>query len=202
MSIRDNVHQLVSEHLKTGPDNRPHKVPALLDDLRAAVTPGNSMSGGGASGAPSPINVSALDLLAEIEAGARSDYLEMCGVAWTGTLERLLPWIASLDITPEWDAYLSHALSDYIDKINALLWPVKPRRKLTGKTCPACSQSMHGEERKVALSLACWDDDGNLAKIGDWDVACAGCGAEWSGDQVSWLLRALDTPEIKQDAKV
>jgi len=196
MTLTDNVHQLCREHLRTGPDNRPHTVPALLDELRAAVTPGNSMSGGGASGAPSPINVSALDLLAEIEAGARRDYLEMCGVAWTGTLERLLPWIASLDITPEWDSYLSHSLSDYIDKINALLWPVKPRRKLTGKVCPSCGWATYGEERKVCLSLGCWDDEGGMKKIGDWDIECASCEASWSGDQVSWLLRALDTPEI------
>jgi hypothetical protein len=195
VTLKDSIHQLCSEHLRTGPDNRPHKVPALLDELRSAVKPGNSMSGGGASGAPSPINVSALDLLAEIEAGARSDYLEMCGVAWTGTLERLLPWIAGLDITAEWDSYLSHALSDYIDKINALLWPVKPRRKLTGKRCPACGYSMYGEERKTCLSLGCWDDEGGMKKIGDWDIECASCEAAWSGDQVSWLLRALDTPE-------
>ena len=195
MSLRDNVFQLTSEHLKMDRDGKPYKVPALLDELRAAVTPGNSMSGGGASGAPSPINVSALDLLAEIEGGARSDYLEMAGVAWTGTLERLLPWIANLDLTPEWDNYLTHVTSDWLDKINAMLWPVKPRRKLTGMKCPSCSESTYGEERKVCLSLGCWDDDGNLAKIGTWNIECGGCEAGWSGDRVTWLLRAFDTQE-------
>ena len=197
MSLADQVHQLAREHLKTGPDGKAHKVPALLDELRNAVTPGNSMSGGGASGPPIPINAEALDLLREIEAAAKADYYEMTGVQWIKSIGELLPWVASLDLTPEWRAYLEHVTSDWIDQISAMLWPVKPRRKLTGKTCPSCGLAMHGEERKVALSLGCWDEDGNLAKIGDWDIACAGCGAEWSGDQVSWLLRALDTPGVE-----
>jgi hypothetical protein len=193
MTLQDHVHQLCREHLKMDRDNKPHKVPALLDELRAAVTPGNSMSGGGASGSPSPINVSALDLLAEIEGGARSDYLEMAGVAWTGTLERLLPWITNLDLTPEWDSYLTHVTSDWLDKINAMLWPVKPRRKLVGKVCPSCGWATYGEERKTCLSLGCWDDDGNMRAIGTWDIECASCEAGWAGDQVTFLLRALDT---------
>lgn len=197
MSLQDQIHQLAREHLRTGPDGKAHKVPALLAELRNAVTPGNSMSGGGASGPPIPINAEALDLLREIETAAKSDYYEMTGVQWTKTVDALLPWVAGLDLTPEWHTYLEQVTIGWIDQINEMLWPVKPRRKLTGKTCPACGQSFHGEERKVALSLGCWDTDGNLAKIGDWDIACAGCGAEWSGDQVSWLLRALDTPGME-----
>ena len=205
MGLTDNVHQLCREHLKTGPDNRPHKVPALLDELRAAVTPGHAGSAGGSDGGPPiPINPNALDLIGEIETGARSDYLEMAGVAWTGTLERLLPWIASLDITPEWDNYLTHATQDWVDKINTLLWPVKPRRKLVGKVCPSCGWATYGEERKVCLSLGCWDDTGGMRAIGTWDVECASCEAAWSGDQVAWLLKALDTPEasVAQVAQV
>jgi len=204
MTLRDSVFQLTSEHLKTGPDGKAHKVPALLDELRAAVTPGNSMSGGGASGPPIPINADALDLLREIEQTAKSDYYEMAGVQWTKDLARLLPWIVSLDLTPEWSAYLERVSLEWIDAITTLIWPVKPRRKLTGKTCPSCGLSMHGDERKVTLSLGCWDSEGNLAKIGDWDIECAGCGAGWSGDQVSWLLKALDTPgmELTQAEKI
>jgi hypothetical protein len=196
MSLRDNLFQLHSEHLKTGPDGKPHKVPALLEELRSAVTPGNSGSAGGASGPPIPINAEAVDMLASIEAEAKTDYHEMTGERWTGNLVDLLRHIAGMELEPEWSAYLERVSLEWIDQITAFLWPVKPRRKLTGKTCPSCGLSMHGEERKVALSLGCWDDDGNLAKIGAWDIACAGCGAEWAGDEVSWLLRALDTPQI------
>lgn len=195
MTLADQIHQLAREHLRTGPDGKAHKVPALLAELRNAVTPGNSMSGGGASGPPIPINAEALDLLRKIEADARKDYYDMTGVQWAKDLDRLLPWIAGLDLTPEWAAYLERVTLEWITDITAMLWPVKPRRKLTGKKCPACGQSNYGEDRKVALSLGCWDVDGNLAKIGDWDIACAGCEAQWSGDEVSWLLRALDTPD-------
>jgi len=194
MTLADHVHQLSREHLKTGPDGKAHKVPALLDELRKAVTPGNSMSGGGASGPPIPINADALDLLHEIETAAKRDYHEMTGVRWTKDLTTLLPWIAGLDLTPEWDNYLTHVTSDWIDRISAMLWPVKPRRKLTGKTCPSCGQATYGEERKVALSLGCWDDDGNMRAVGTWDIECAGCEAHWTGEQVSWLLRATDAP--------
>ena len=195
MTLADHVHQLCREHLKTGPDGKAHKVPALLDELRNAVTPGNSMSGGGASGPPIPINPDAMDLLAEIEATAKRDYQEMAGVRWTKNVDALLPWIAGLDLTPEWRAYLERVSLEWIDRITALLWPTKPRRKLTGKTCPSCGQTTYGEDRKVALSLGCWDDVGNMRAIGTWDIECAGCEAHWTGEQVTWLLRALDTPD-------
>jgi hypothetical protein len=202
MTLKDSVHQLSRPHLRTGPDNRPHKVPALLDELRAAVTPGNSMSGGGASGAPSPINVSALDLLGEIESETRRDYYEITDTGWQSTLEDLLQRYAGMDLTPEWAAYLERVTLEYVDKINALLWPVKPRRKLVGKVCPSCGWATYGDERKVCLSLGCWDSEGNMRKIGDWDIECAGCEAGWAGDQVSWLLRALDTSAVQHEASV
>ena len=195
MSLADQIHQLAREHLRTGPDGKAHKVPALLVELRNAVTPGRNSSGGGASGPPIPIDPDAMDLLAEIEADAKRDYLDMTGVRWTKTVDALLPWIGGLDLTPEWHAYYERVTLEWLDRINTLLWPVKPRRKLTGKTCPSCGQATYGEDRKVALSLGCWDSEGNMRSIGSWDIECAGCEAHWSGDQVSWLLRALDTPE-------
>jgi hypothetical protein len=198
MGLRDNVFQLCSSHLKTGPDNKPHKVPALLDELRAAVTPGHAGSAGGSVGGPPiPINPNALDLLAEIESEARRDYYEITDTGWQSTLEELLQALALLDLSAEWNNYMTHTTSDWIDKITAMLWPVKPRRKLTGKVCPSCEQATYGEERKVCLSLGCWDSEGGMKKIGDWDIECASCEAGWSGDQVSWLLRALDTPRVE-----
>lgn len=194
MSLRDSVFQLCSEHMKTGPDGKAHKVPALLAELRAAVTPGRNSSGGAAAGPPIPIDPDAMDLLAEIEAEAKKDYLDMTGVRWTKSIEALLPWITNLDLTPEWSAYLERVTLEWVDKITAYLWPVKPRRKLVGKVCPSCGWATYGDERKTCLSLGCWDDAGNMRPIGTWEVECASCEARWSGDQVSWLLRALDTP--------
>lgn len=194
MTLADHIHQLAREHLKTGPDGKAHKVPALLEELRAAVTPGNSGSAGGVSGPPIPINAEAVDMLARLEAEAKTDWHEMTGTHWTGDLVELLRTLTLMAAAPEWHAYLERVTLEWIDQITAFLWPVKPRRKLTGKTCPSCGLALHSEDRAVCLSLGCWDDDGNLAKIGAWDITCGSCGAEWVGDQMAWLLRALDTP--------
>lgn len=154
------------------------------------------MSGGGASGSPSPINVSALDLLRDIETEARRDYREVTGYAWPGSLEGLLQTVAAMDeLEPQWSNYLTHVTLEWIGAITAMLWPVKPRRKLVGKVCPSCGFATYGEERKTCLSLGCWDDAGNMRAIGTWDIECAACEAGWTGDQVAYLLRALDTPE-------
>ncbi len=195
MSLKDNVHQLTRDHLKTGPDNKPHKVPALLDELRAAVTPGHAGSAGGSSGPPIPINPNALDLLAEIETEARRDYFEITGEGWPTSLRELLQYFVAADLDPEWETYLTHTTQDWIDKINAMLWPVKPRRKLVGKVCPSCGWATYGEERKTCLSLGCWDDEGGQLPPGDWDIECASCEAGWVGDQIAWLLKALETSE-------
>lgn len=194
MSLKDNAHQLVREHLKMDRDGKAHKVPALLEELRRAVTPGRNSSGGGASGPPIPINPNALDLLAEIEGEARRNHYEITDTGWQSTLEELLQAFAGMNLSAEWDAYLAHVTRDWIDKITTLLWPSKPRRKLVGKVCPACGWATYGEERKTCLSLGCWDDEGNMRAIGTWDIECASCEAGWAGDQVAYLLRALDTP--------
>lgn len=194
MTLRDNIHQLTDSHLRTGPDGKAHKVPALLDELRAAVTPGRNSSGGGASGPPIPIDPDALDLLAEMEAEAKKDYLDMTGVRWTKSLEALLTWITNLDLTPEWSAYLERVSLEWVDEITAYLWPVKPRRKLVGKVCPSCGWATYGEERKTCLSVGCWDSEGGQLPPGEWDIECASCQAGWAGDQIAWLLTALNTP--------
>ena len=204
MSLNDSVHQLCREHLRTGPDGKAHKVPALLDELRAAVTPGHAGSAGGSDGGPPiPINPNALDLLAEIESDARTDYTEMTGYSWPGSLEGLLQVMAAMDeMEPEWSAYLERVMLEHIDAITAMLWPVKPRRKLVGKVCPSCGHATYSEERKTCLSLGCWDDAGAMKKIGEWDIECASCEAGWTGEQMIFLLRALDTPSVADVVEV
>ena len=203
MSLSDSIHQLTSEHLKTAPDGKAHKVPALLDELRAAVTPGHAGSAGGSDGGPPiPINPNALDLLAKIEGEARVDYYEITDESWNGALEELLQRFAAMDLDLKWGAYLERVMLEHIDAITAMLWPVKPRRKLVGKVCPSCGYATYGEERKTCLSLGCWDDAGGMKKIGEWDIECASCEAGWTGEQMTFLLRALDTPSDMDVAEV
>lgn len=194
--LRDNIHVLTRPHL-TNPDGTLRHAPALLAELRAAVTPGRNSSGGGGGGegAPSPINLGALDLIGEIETEARKDYAEATGTVWHGELEALLQSYPDAQISAEWEAYLARVTLGWIDQITAQLWPVKPRRKLVGKVCPSCGFAVHGEERKTCLTLGCWDSEGNMKKTGDWDIECGGCGAEWAGERVAWLLRATGTNE-------
>ena len=200
MSLTDNIHRLCRPHLATAPDGSLRHAPALLAELRAAVTPGrNSSGGGGAEGAPIPIDPTVLDMLGAIEKEARKDYAEATGTVWQGELESLLQSYPDSQISTEWEAYLGRVTLGWIDTITAYLWPVKPRRKLVGKTCPSCGFATYGEERKTTLSLGCWDSDGNMRKIGDWDVECAGCEAGWAGDKVAWLLAALDAKEIEEE---
>ena len=194
MSLSDNVHVLTRPHL-TNHDGTLRHAPALLAELRNAVTPGQNGYGGGASGPPIPINPEAVDMLARMTNDAKTDYREIAGHAWPGTLETLLQHIAGMSLDADWHNYLERVTLEWVDQINAFLWPVKPRRKLVGKVCPSCGWATYGEERKTCLSLGCWDDEGNMRKIGEWDIECGSCEAGWAGDQVIYLLRALDTPE-------
>jgi len=197
MTLQDSVHRLTREHLTNDKDGVLRAVPALLAELRLALTPGrNSSGGGGAEGAPIPIDPTALDMLRAIEKEARKDYAEATGNVWNGELEALLQSYPHAQISAEWEAYLARVALGWVDAITAYLWPVKPRRKLVGKVCPSCGWATYGEERKTCLSLGCWDDEGNMRAIGTWDIECASCEAGWAGDQVAWLLRALDTPEV------
>jgi len=90
MSLNDHIHQLSRDHLKTAPDGSLRHAPALLAELRNAVTPGNSGSAGGQSGPPIPINPEAVDMLTRYTSDAKADYTEMTGESWPGTLEALL----------------------------------------------------------------------------------------------------------------
>ena len=195
MSLQDAIHQLTRPHLKTAPDGTLRHAPALLAELRAAVTPQHTGNASGAAGGPPiPINPNALDLIGEIEKEARRDYAEAVGHVWHGELEALLQSYPDSQISAEWEAYLERVSLEWITSITALLWPGKPRRKLVGKVCPSCGWAVYGEDRKTCLSLGCWDSDGNMRKIGEWDIECGSCEAGWAGEQVAYLLRALDTP--------
>lgn len=197
MSLTDNVHQLSREHLTKDKDGNLRTVPALLAELRLAVTPGHAGSAGGKDGGqPIPINPNAIDLISSIEKEARKDYHEAIGTRWVGTLEGLLQSYRDAPISQEWEAYLERVTLEWVTTITGMLWPERPRRKLVGKTCPSCGWATYGEERQTCLTLGCWDENGNMRPIGTWDIECASCEASWAGDQVTYLLRALDTPNV------
>lgn len=192
MSLRANIQELTETHLKMGPTGKPVQAPSLLSELRAAVKPGNDGGGGGASSsAPIPINPDAVDLLSSITHEANVDYFEIHGVRYRGPLEGLLQTHDRLN--DEWGAYIEGVTLGWIDRINGLLRPTKPRRKL-GVECPSCGQRFHGEGREVCLTADCWGPNEEMLHPAAWHVRCEGCGAVWVGDDLKWLIAALNTP--------
>ncbi|MGN6722765.1 MAG: DUF7341 domain-containing protein [Marmoricola sp.] len=186
MSLRDNCHRLCREHLTMGPKG-PISVPALLDQLEAAVTANEHGSGGTSGGVALPIGEGALALLQDIEHGAREHQHELIP-SFAGTLKAVIESWAVEDINAEWMAFLEHVTLDWIDAINAIVAPTKPPRKLT-LPCPACSVLYH--EGKPALRVHCWDEDGGMLKIWQWTAECVGCGAGWPPEQMGWLVKAV-----------
>lgn len=191
MSLRTNVHQLCSEHLTTGPDGKPVKVPALLDQLSNAVTAETRAGSSGSGGRSLPIGEGALSLLQDIEREARDHQYEMVAHESKCSLRTLLGmWANGAVTTPEWEVFLEHATLDWSDRITAIVNPSKPPRKLH-RPCPACGVQYGGDERKPGLHLHCWDSAGELAPPGDWTAECIHCGAGWDGSELGWLSRAV-----------
>ena len=195
MSLSGNIHRLTSTHLTTGTDGKPVKMPALLMELEAAVKPGNDGSGNGSTGKPIPINAGAVDLAQAIRKDAQTDHVELRGFRHPGTITELLQsYLVPIftDIDNEWAEYLEHVTLDWVDRIDNLVRPRKPRRKL-GVACPHCEQKFHGEEREPALTVNCWGKDETMLPQGQWDAKCSACGAEWIGhDAMVWFLSSIN----------
>lgn len=193
MTLRDSIHRLNSEHL-TLVDGRAVKAPALLDELDRAVGGDLGAAGGSVSsaGVKIPIDADALDLRARIHAEILDIHHEMIGQPFKAHPRRLLGlWANGGATIPEWETYIERMSLEWIDRIETKLGMKAKARKLTGTPCPACGQSVHGDERSVCMSLACYDDRGALLKHSAWTATCAACGATWAGDEMTWLVKAL-----------
>jgi hypothetical protein len=191
-SLRDNVHRLTREHL-TRVDGELVVVPAFLDQLETAVSPGND--GGTSNGKPLPINVTAIDLMRSIDTEAREHQAELIP-SFKGTLKQVIQSWAVEDINGEWMVFLEHVTLDWLDRIRALLNPTKPPRKLH-RPCPACGVLYGGEDNKPGLLLHCWGDDEGLLPPGKWTAECVHCGAAWNADELGWLTRAINPERIE-----
>lgn len=198
MSLSQNVHTLTRPHLSTGPHGKLTEQPPLLQELQDAVHPSECGSGGaGKSKTKIPINPDAVDLIAKIQHEAATDHIEMRGWRLVGTTTQTLqsyttPIYKTMPDT-EWETYLEHVTHEWINQIEQLVRPRKPRRKLVGTECPSCEQKYHGEERAVCLTADCWGTGEDLLHPSEWHVQCEGCGAQWSGDTLKWFIRALGT---------
>lgn len=191
MSLSVHVHELTREHLVTTPDGRLVSIPALLDQLEAAATDTRAGSTSRGNGIPSPISLDVVALQQKIEREARTEQLELYGTD-VGELKAIIQSWATDSITGEWAAYLEQVTLGWLKEVRAIIKPDKPPRRLH-RPCPACGVLYGGDEHKPGLLLHCWDTDGNLLPPGHWTAECIHCEAAWTGAELSWLSRALNT---------
>lgn len=194
MSLKDNIHQLTSEHMTQADDGSFIKAPPLLAELRAACGSNMGAQGGGSGGAGMIVNHKAVKLENDIKERALSEHFEMTGNEYRGGLVDLLrAW--STAASTEWQPYLEGFTAEWIDGIRAILVSKRPPWR-PSIPCPSCGQRFYGPEREPCLAVHYWDDDADaIAPPPNWTAKCDGCGAEWNGDNLKWLRAAAsDTP--------
>lgn len=166
------------------------EVPALLDQLREAVTPG-AEAGSKGSGVPAPVAVNALDLLNDITATA-TEYWSLFTQTHTvhGSLDdRIRSWAANVRghredaiQTAEW------ITGEWVQRINDLFDP--PKMQQVKGNCPDCGArytytQQDGETvRTPALQVTVREGGQSYAECGD-------CGAYWSRGQMHLLAEVV-----------
>lgn len=198
MTLADNVHRLTSEHL-TMTGARTGYVPALLDQLTAAVTEQTRAGSPGGGGNPLPIGEGALSLLQDIDRQARHRHRQLEPDA-VGTLREILNAWATMDLNPDTAKRLDTLTGHWCEQITAIVNPSKPPRKIH-LPCPACGQLYGGEENTVGLHLHCWDEHGALANPVHWRAECVHCGAAWPSLELNWLAHALNAGHANSHAR-
>ena len=187
MSLRVNINRLTNDHLTTRITGRRVVMRPLLDLLDVAVSEQTTRGGDGGGGAAIPVGVGALSLRQDIEREAREHQREMDGFT-AYPLARIIQSWAVLE--GEWADFLEHVTLDWCDKIEAIVLPVKPPRRIH-QPCPACGVLYGGDEMKPGLQVHCWDADEGMLPPGDWTAECIHCGASWDSGDMGWLIRAV-----------
>lgn len=192
MTLKDNIHQLINEHMTMAADGSYVKATPLLAELRAAVTSDFAVGRGGSGGAGMMLNSKADKLEREIKDKALAEHFEMTGHEYRGNPADLLrAW--SIAASTDWQEYLEPITQGWIESIRALLVSKRPPWR-PSIPCPACGQRFYGPEREPCLAVYYWDDEAEaVAPPGTWTANCDGCGAAWDGDNLKWLRAAGDT---------
>jgi len=194
MSLKDNIHQLTSEHMTMAADGSFVKAPPLLAELRAASGSSLGAQGAGSGGSGMIVNAKAVKLENEIKAKALAEHFEMTGNEYRGNPIALLQaW--SVAASTEWQPYLEGVTQEWIEGIHSLLVSKRPPWR-PSIPCPSCGHRFFGPEREPCLAVHYWDDEADqVAPPQAWTAKCDGCGAEWNGDNLKWLRAAADTPK-------
>jgi len=188
VSLAGNIQALTSEHL-TMVDGKPETVPALLDQLDAAITAETRAGSPGGGGKALLIGEGALSLLQDITAAARDEQYQRAGTD-VGTLAGILKSWAAED-KPDMVTYLEHITLDWCDQIKAIINPTKPPWR-PAVPCPACGIIYDKDGNGPGMRVHCWGDDEGLLPPGQWTAECIHCKAAWASDNMPWLARVLD----------
>lgn len=191
MTLRDNVHQLIRPHASRRPDGKIATRDALLDQLAEAISPGLRVGGTGQGDSYVPIAVNALDTWRDIDKTLREEEQKRSG-SMKGTPGSILArW--ETEVNPTMVTRLTEVTGDIVDDITDLIDPT-PKRRALRKPCPACRTTWTHKgdgDRTSALTAGTHDPDGTMRQPRDYDVACAACGAEWRGQQLTWVLQVI-----------
>ena len=187
MSLAGNIQALTSEHL-TMVDGKPETVPALLDQLDAALTDKNGRTGGG-GGKALPISDAAYSLWQDINFAARNEQYQRTGTD-VGTLAGIIQSWGN-EGNPEMVAYLEHVTQDWVDQIKAIINPTKPPWR-PAVPCPACGVIYDKDGNGPGMRVHCWGEDETMLPPGQWTAECIHCQAAWTSDNMPWLARVLD----------
>lgn len=183
-TLGENIHLLTSPHFHDSAIR-----PSLLQELRGEAMPGQTAGAGTGSDEPKiPIAVGTIDLMMAIEKEARAELLAWKNFTIAGDLEHTIHAYEHAD--GDWALWFERITHKWVQQIDSLLHPVKPRKKLM-HPCPACGIKLHGDERKPVLTLNCWDADETMMHPSKWDAECEACGATWVGDELTWLRNSL-----------
>lgn len=187
MSLAGNIQALTSEHL-TMVDGKPEAVPALLDQLDAALTDKNGRTGGG-GGKALPISDAAYSLWQDINFAARNEQYQRTGTD-VGTLAGIIQsWAA--ETSAEMVTYLEHVTQDWCDQIKAIINPTKPPWR-PAVPCPACGVIYDKDGNGPGMRVYCWGEDEAMLPPGQWTAECIHCQSAWTSDNMPWLARVLD----------
>lgn len=186
MSLQGNIQALTTEHL-TMVDGKPDRVPALLDQLDAALTNKNGRTSG-TGGTALPISDAAYALWQDINFAARNEQYQRTGTD-VGRLNDIIQSWAN-EQAPDMVAYLEHLTLDWCDQIKTIINPTKPPWR-PAVPCPACGLIYNKEGAGPGMRLHCWADDETMLPPGQWTAECIHCGASWTSDNMPWLARVL-----------
>lgn len=187
MTLRSNVHALTTDHLTDTPLGLA-TAPPLIRQLESAIKPNKGGGGSGSGKRADIIDMTALALWEEIAADIGIHTMETGLPTSQDRIEMLKGWVA-LEDDPDWSDFLTHATLDWCDRITALLSPIRPYHP--SEPCPSCGLRFHGEDNAPPLSVHYLGADGKITHPHQWRMECESCGAEWSGDILGKIARAM-----------